>query len=213
MGGGGCVNYVLMQQALEFIMRGAEVRVVGIDSYEEEADKQNWPEDINHELARDPYIVCNSEFMCMRPLKEDIYKSILKQLEEQLNVLAKALSIATDATTHADAKSEGKYDTRAIESGYLAGAQAQRVKELQGKIAAIKQMKVRTFTDDDAVAPGAVVRVGGSWLMILPSFGGIEVTVGEQRIQIIAPHADRGRELLGLYVGDFVDDDEITDIF
>ena len=66
--------------------------------------------------------------------KEDIRQALLGELSSQLSVLEKAVKAARDATTHADAKQEGKYDTRAIEAGYIAGAQAERLASLQSLI-------------------------------------------------------------------------------
>ena len=62
--------------------------------------------------------------------KDKLKEEVLRVLEEQVKVLRKAVEVASEATTHPDAKAEGKYDTRAIETGYLAGAQAARLVEL-----------------------------------------------------------------------------------
>ena len=56
-------------------------------------------------------------------------------------------------------KQEGKYDTRAIEAGYLAGAQAKRVEELKLEVQMIEELPVREFASSEAAAVGALVKL------------------------------------------------------
>ena len=58
--------------------------------------------------------------------KPVLVDQIREQLKEQLNVMQAAAAEARENATGDETRSDGKYDTRAIEAGYLAGAQARQ---------------------------------------------------------------------------------------
>ena len=149
--------------------------------------------------------------MTQIPPKEQIKSELLEALHRQLELLEKTVDVAKDATTHADAKSEGKYDTRAIESGYLAGAQANRVKELKGKIAYVQKLSFRTFDEEEAIDNTSLVKLGEKWLLLIQHAGGFIIECGVLTITTISPETKLGAEIKGAFLGDDIGDLEITE--
>lgn len=63
--------------------------------------------------------------------KKVILDHLIDNLKKELIEVETAAHSSRDLATADDLKSEGKYDTRAIEASYLAGAQAKRVEEIK----------------------------------------------------------------------------------
>ncbi len=139
------------------------------------------------------------------PDKESIRLELLNQLRTQLVDLKRAVATAKDATTHEEAKSEGKYDTRAIESGYMAGAQEVRLKELEGKVALCDALRLRSFEGDAPIGNGALVLLADEesgderLYLILNHLGGSVVMSNGHNVRIIASNSSAGIALKGLY--------------
>ena len=64
-------------------------------------------------------------------MKEQILKFIKEYFELEYFKLSEIAKESKEGTTGDEVKQEGKYDTRAIEAGYLAGAQARRAQEIR----------------------------------------------------------------------------------
>lgn len=92
-------------------------------------------------------------------LKEEIKKRLLEKAKADLEAAIAANDSASEYKGSDDLKQEGKYDTRAIEAGYLAGAQAKRVEELKLEVQMIEELPVRQFKADEAAAVGALVKL------------------------------------------------------
>jgi transcription elongation GreA/GreB family factor len=124
-------------------------------------------------------------------------------------VLTRAAEDARAAATHEEAKPENDKDTRAVEAAYLAGAQADRARDLARTAAALGALDLRSFGPGDAIASGALVEVehaGATQRYFLaPQGGGLRATVGGVAVQVITPGSALGRELLGKREGDVVD--------
>lgn len=143
-------------------------------------------------------------------VRAEIRDKVIALLEEQRQLIARAVDEAASATTHADAKQEGKYDTRAIESSYLAGAQAERLQDLTQKIQTITRMIFPPQTEALPVRVTSIVCAededsNRSWYMLLPGAGGLKVDARGLTVTILAPESPLGQELLGKFV-----DEEIT---
>jgi hypothetical protein len=144
--------------------------------------------------------------------KSEIKKSLILELQNQILLLRRSVDTAMDATTHEDAKAEGKYDTRAIESGYLAEAQAKRLNELERKLAFLQGLKFSNFKEDDEIAATALVGLGSRWFLILPKIGGFTIEEGEIKVFIVTPESGVGKKLIGSYVGDEIGGEEVRQL-
>src|SRR5438046_1000264 len=102
-------------------------------------------------------------------LKRAVVARLTEKITEDVAVLTRAAMAAREAAHHEDAKPENDKDTRAIEAGYLAGAQAECVRDLERAVHALATMDVRDFGDGDIVAQGALVELDGGGVEGAPS--------------------------------------------
>ena len=131
---------------------------------------------------------------------------ILLKLEELLlESIEKALEVyrsSYEYTTKGDIKSDGKYDTRGTEAGYLAGAQKKRVEELKSDLNRLKALSMRDFSSDQGVAVGALMELEcekkTSYYFISPSLGGETLKIEETSIQIISQNSPISTAAFGL---------------
>jgi transcription elongation GreA/GreB family factor len=141
--------------------------------------------------------------------KPDIKTSVLRQLKDQRDILLQAVQTAAEATTHSEAKQEGKYDTRAIEASYLAGAQAERLDELEQKIAHIERLLVTGSQSENIKVTSLICIDEGEtknrWYMILPGAAGIKVNIQSIEVTILSPESKLGIELLGKSLGEEIE--------
>jgi transcription elongation GreA/GreB family factor len=136
-------------------------------------------------------------------MKEQFLSRVIEQLEQQVYAAEKTAAEAHSNATHAELKSDSKYNTQATEAGYLAGAQKQRLDVLKRELHQLRQVDVNVSTDQVRVGHQVTVQ----WLddgrleqfFLLPAAGGIEV---EPEIQTLSSVSPMGRELIGLKVGD-----------
>ncbi len=112
---------------------------------------------------------------------------------------------------HSDAcgdemKSDGKYDTRAVEAGYLVGAQKKRIEELKLEQKMLEAIEVRSFSENDEIAIGALVEIKLNNLsknyFLSPTAGGTLLNIDGNPILVISVFSPIGSEALGLTVGD-----------
>mgnify|MGYP000048771888 CR=1 FL=1 len=135
-----------------------------------------------------------------------LMKKICEQIEKEL-ISLKAAALATyQAATDEEAKPENKYDTRALEASYLAGAQALRVREIEDLLNVYRLLSLPSYSMDQTIGPAALVRLQFAQKQILvfmlPKGGGLNVSVGSQQIQVVTPASPLGEALVGLGVGD-----------
>lgn len=123
----------------------------------------------------------------------------------------KAVQNVEDATTHDDARSEGKYDTRAIESGYLAGAQRNRLIDLEQKIKYIESLQLGKEVHSE-VQKFSLLKLGHRHVFIVPYVGGFTVEEDGVRVSVISPETPLAKSLMGLAVGDEWQSEEIYDL-
>lgn len=141
-------------------------------------------------------------------MKKDLVAQLVAHLEGELSSLQDAVDSAEEAATHEEAKPENKYDTRGLEASYLAGAQRERVAELESSLALVKAMVVRTFDDATPIALTALIEYEVDGLrnlcFLTPAGAGYRLTFGEQTVITITTHSPLGRALLGKRAGDTV---------
>lgn len=138
--------------------------------------------------------------------KKKLIEVLTEQLEKDRVALMAAAQSAYDAATGEESRPENEYDTRALEASYLAGAQAQRVTEIDELLALLKTVQPRVFSKDSPIAPTAMIHLdlGGHPLTVfmLPQGGGQMVKIEGREIQVVTPSSPLGDALLGLQVGD-----------
>jgi transcription elongation GreA/GreB family factor len=121
---------------------------------------------------------------------------------------ASAAAQATKAgATHEEAKPENDKDTRAIEASYLAGAQGERVRELERTVGVLEALP--RLEGSGVVGAGALVTLAGPdnelVCLFAPAGGGEQLDVAGRRVMIVTPRSPLGRALLGAREGDEVE--------
>ena len=138
------------------------------------------------------------------PSKSALKAELIQILSANLATLEHVQQAAQEGATHAEAKSEGDKDTRAIEQSYLARGQALRVQELRIELSEVLNMAIPADGKDNPVGLGALVTIeedGASQMLFMaPQCGGTKLAEG--RVQVVTPKSPLGSALLGLRAGD-----------
>tara|TARA_B100001248_G_scaffold262427_1_gene258353 strand:+ start:8329 stop:8811 length:483 start_codon:yes stop_codon:yes gene_type:complete len=131
--------------------------------------------------------------------KKEILKSFIKDLEDSYELLAKLAHEAKEHATDEDSAAENKYDTRGLESSYLAGAQSLRAKEFQEAIYYYK--RINTELASKSIVVGSLVHVKiddkDKFFFIVPVKGGLTISFNDIEIQSLSSSSPLGSRLLG----------------
>jgi transcription elongation GreA/GreB family factor len=140
--------------------------------------------------------------------KRVIVGLIIEQLTEQLTTLAGA-----SRAMHADAsdeqnKPEDKYDTRGLETAYLASSQARMATEMEQALVVYQALELKKFPEKAPIDLTALVELefdGTSSLHFLgPKGGGLEIRHKGTEVLVITPESPIGQQLLGKKTGDSI---------
>jgi hypothetical protein len=143
-------------------------------------------------------------------MKDRLLDAIRAELRARFDRLTRAAKDAHAAATDPGSKAESKYDTRSLEASYLAAGQARQVDELARDLALFDSVSLPAFAIDDSIDAGALVEVEldgeSTWFLLAPAAGGLEIAHDDFEITLLAPESALYRKLLGLRVGDSLDD-------
>lgn len=146
---------------------------------------------------------------CLHPImisKRIIIGKIVEQLTEQLATLAGA-----SRAMHADAsdeqnKAEDKYDTRGLETAYLASSQARLATEIEQALATYQALEPRKFPKGALIDIAALVELDSRgecvWYFLGPKSGGMEIHHNGTEVLVITPESPLGQQLIGKKVGE-----------
>ena len=138
--------------------------------------------------------------------KRTIVQQVIKQLGQELEDLAGA-----SASMHADAsdeqnKAEDQYDTRGLETAYLASSQARLATETEAAMAAYQALTLRKFGPADPIDLTALVelesRGARDLYFVGPQGGGLEIKHKETEVLVITPESPLCQQLIGKKAGD-----------
>ncbi len=142
--------------------------------------------------------------------KRTILQRVLDQLGQQLEHLTGA-----SRAMHADAsdeqnRAEDRYDTRGLETAYLASSQARQATEIEEALAAFQELKLRRFNTNTPIDLSALVELVSETdhepavYLVGPTGGGIVVEEKGTEILVITPESPLGAQLMGRKQGDTV---------
>src|SRR5271170_5449401 len=107
-------------------------------------------------------------------LRADVARSVA--------TLTRAAGEAREAATHEQSRPENDKDTRAVEAAYLAGAQAERVRDMVRASAALAALDLRSFGAETPISSSALVELehegATSAYFLAPQGGGMRATIG-----------------------------------
>ena len=136
--------------------------------------------------------------------KEVVVEALRASLALDLEAVVAAAHATREGSTHESAKPENDKDTRAIEAGYLAGAQALRAGEIKKHLHDVERADLRAFV---LLSIQETVKGKETHLLVWlsPWGGGQEVSVDGAVVQVVTPHSPLGAALKGKVAGDDVD--------
>ena len=143
--------------------------------------------------------------------KKLIVSSLLEVLRKEHEVYERIAEQARKDAIDSEMKQESKYDTRAIEAGYLAGAQKRRFEEIKIEIQSLEALELKDYSGSPA-ALGALVLLAEEedrahkhstpWYFLAPSAGSGPLTIDGKNIKILSIHSPLARNLIGLEEGE-----------
>jgi len=138
--------------------------------------------------------------MSQIPDKQVVLAEVIAVLQREQDTLHRAAQEAYEGATHAEVKQENKYDTRGLESGYLALGQSKRALEIGESITRLVIVQRDGFPELQKVGAGSLVECHRSdgqsqWYFLLPRVGGMKVQAGSFAVQVISTTSPLGIEL------------------
>lgn len=138
--------------------------------------------------------------------KSSIIRSIIERLETDLSQATDAALESAESATHEEARAESKYDTRGLETSYLASGQARHALELKESLELMRNFTPPLFEGASPIALGAIVTTlssnGRETFFLAPGLGGIELATEQGPLTVITSKSPIGNELIGKRVGD-----------
>ncbi|MCB9091379.1 MAG: GreA/GreB family elongation factor [Halobacteriovoraceae bacterium] len=137
-------------------------------------------------------------------LKQRIKSTLIEQVKRRLEYVEAAAESARTLSTDGDLKSDGKYDTRGIEAGYLAGAQIKRVEELKKEIELLESIQLDLPAQSVSVGSLVDLELNGKVKkhFISSSAGGTLLNIDGTAILVISAFSPIGQAAINLVVGD-----------
>jgi transcription elongation GreA/GreB family factor len=135
-------------------------------------------------------------------LKKDILKALVTHLESQVTQITDAAKKAKSDATSSEIKKENKYDTRAIEAGYLADGQARIASELKNNLEFLKKYNPPEFSGKTPIDIGALVEVNldgeSKQYCIFPYGGGFRYKENGHDVLVLSPDSPIAEQLQDL---------------
>jgi len=117
--------------------------------------------------------------------KRFIISEILKVVTAQYDHALEVVASSDQLIKSGDLKAESKWDTRAIEAGYLASAQKKRLKELEMELISLKNLEKNISSTDD-ISLGALITTDSKTYIITALTGGFKVKFKQNEVQVIS---------------------------
>ncbi|MCW1925644.1 hypothetical protein OKA05_24005 [Luteolibacter arcticus] len=143
-------------------------------------------------------------------MKDRLLDALRAELRSRFDRLSRAARDTHAAATDPGSKAESKYDTRSLEESYLAAGQAKQVEDLARDVAAFEVLEWPEFDAEDSIEAGALVEVDldgeSQWFLLAPAAGGLALDWEGREITLLTPASALYQKLLGLRMGDSLDD-------
>jgi len=135
--------------------------------------------------------------------KKIILDKLIENLKVELQEVEDAAKSSRDLATQDDLKSEGKYDTRAIEASYLAGAQLKRVEEIKIDIQMLEELEL---TQSPKLQMGSLAQLAHNgqsrFYFLTTTSGGTMLEIEGETVLVISVFSPLGNGALGLVKGE-----------
>ena len=138
--------------------------------------------------------------------KRLVIEKLLAQLDAELARYTQAARAAQADATDDQSRAENKYDTRGLESSYLAHGQSRQALETLQARKQFAALERRDFMPDVPVGVGALVELAGEdervFYFVGPGAGGLEIVQDGQEVFVITAQSPLGRQLIGKRAGE-----------
>ncbi|MDG2399471.1 MAG: hypothetical protein P8M04_02760 [Akkermansiaceae bacterium] len=138
--------------------------------------------------------------------KDTVTSNLLRQMEKKIAITRSALTETSENANGDETKSEGKYDTRAIEAAYLAEAQAAQLAIAEESLATLKRFEPRPFEMTEVIGVGALVEADQEgeicFYLLAPTGGGLMTEYLGCDVTVVTPDSRLYQELNGKKMGD-----------
>ena len=132
--------------------------------------------------------------------KDDLIAALRGQVRTSVETMEKALAASHEDATGEQTKSDGKYDTRAIEAAYLAQAQQDQLAAARTTLDRLEKFQPEAFAYDAAIEVGALVETesdeGLAFYLLAPAGGGMEATYLGCPVTVVTPESTLFQALL-----------------
>lgn len=136
--------------------------------------------------------------------KKALVNAIIDQLLADRDAMVAAARSTHEAATHPESKPENDKDTRGLELAYLAGAQAERARDIDLAVTEMRLLEVRAFATGARIASTALVTLDDgddeTTYFLVPHGGGQKL----EGVVVVTPLSPIGRAILGREEGDTV---------
>lgn len=140
----------------------------------------------------------------MKEMKKEILKQLKSTQAEEVKKIKDAYKSTHAHATETELKAEGKYDTRSIEAGYLAGAQLKRVEQAEQELALLEEIDLDHSSE--TICVGSLVEIQYEEILrkyfISSTSGGTMLKLDGEVILVISAFSPLGAEAIGLSEGD-----------
>lgn len=137
--------------------------------------------------------------------KQKIVQRIVEVIEGELEAASKAALESAEEATDEESRPENKYDTRALETSYVASAQAGYAKDLQEAFQAYRNLTVEELPSSGPAAIGSIVTTlgpnGRELFFIGPARGGLELETDTGPLTVLTPKSPLGAAFIGKDLG------------
>lgn len=144
--------------------------------------------------------------------KKELVDQVIAILERELKAASQAALESAEEATDEESRPENKYDTHALETSYVASAQAHYAKDLKGSLQAYHNLQIPTNAPDH-IAIGSLVTTlgpaGREQFFIGPAHGGVELEGDVGPITVLTPKSPLGSQLIGKTLGGSTKDHRI----
>jgi len=136
--------------------------------------------------------------------KTQILKLLLEKAVLERDKAKSSYDLVHGHATEPELKADGKYDTRATEAGYLAGAQKRRLDELDLEVALIKEIDLSV--DNQVISVGSLVLLESMnqtrWYFISSTAGGTMLSIENEVVLVVSAFSPIGSAAIGLEKND-----------
>ena len=146
--------------------------------------------------------------------KAEVHSQLIDKLAKKIAVLKSALADSEESASGAETKSEGKYDTRAIEAAYLAQAQAEQLSLAEESLGKFRRFVPPPYDLHDEIGPGALVEVEQDgeicFYFLAPTGGGLVTDYLGCEVTVVTPKSRMYQQLEERKLGDTLDEMSVT---